>query len=284
MKLKPFIMALAGLFLLEGVSLAAPEAVGRLGFGVSPSRFRIEGKPQEAVSQKVVVRNRSSYAVRVTTDITDMASLKGESDLLYREEVPASTTPHSCARWIQILSGEGMVIPPDSEGILEFVITPPPDAQAGGYAAYLFVSGGPAEPLDKSKSDKPQVGFVTVPRLGISVMYEIAGTVHREGKLLSLQMTPPSKGQPLKLRYEFANTGNAEVILEGFFHLLDPEGMLVGKGSIQTLKSFPGERGFGETTWEETLPPGKYTLLATFELGPDAASAIVRELEFEVPA
>ncbi len=260
----------------------ASNAYARLGFEVSPSRFRIQAKAGEAVSEKILVRNFGSYPVRVATEVTDMANLKGEDDLLYRDEVPASTTPHSCARWIQILGGEGVVIPAESEGTVEFVVTPPPEATEGGFAAYLFVTGAPSELPGGEDSDKPRVGFVTIPRMGISVMYEIEGTVQRTGEMVSFDFIPPSETDPMKLRYEFANTGNAEVVLDGSFHVLDEEGLLAGKGALKTLKSFPGEQGFGETAWDHPLEPGKYTLLATFEMGPDATDAIVRELEFEI--
>ena len=87
----------------------------------------------------------------------------------------------------------------------------------------------------------------------------------------------------MRIQHGFLNTGNAEVILTGGFHILNSSELLFGKGTLRSIKTFPGDEGFVESQWEEELPPGKYTVLITFELGPDAQEAIVREFQFEVP-
>ena len=164
---------------------------------------------------------------------------------------------------------------------MKFIVSPPPDVQSGGYGAYLFFIGKPIRPKSPEEK-KTSVQMVTVPRLGVSVVYEVEGTVQRRGELLQLKLTPPTQAQPMKIRHEFKNTGNAEVVLTGSFHILDSQNLLTGKGTLRTLKTFPGETGVAETTWGENLPPGRYKVMITFELGPDADQVIVRDFPLDI--
>ena len=264
-----------------GTGLPPAEAAG-VGVSVSPSRFRLRRAAGETADGMISIQNNGSRAIRVTTEAGDMITVQNQEGLSTRDEAPAGTTPHSCARWIQVLEGEGLVIPPGQNGRLRFVLSPPPEITTGGYGAYLFLVAGPAEMPQKKKSDKPQATVVTIPRLGVSVIYEVEGTVQRTGKLLDLDFTPPGAAEPMRIRYVFENTGNAEVILSGTFHILDTQNLLVGKGSLQGVKTFPKEKGTGETLWVQRLPPGRYTALLTFELGPDPEEAIVREFPFQI--
>ncbi len=262
-------------------SLPSAEAAA-VGVSVSPSRFRLRRPPGEVADGLISIENNGTRAIRVTTEVGDMVTLRNKEGLSIREEAPAGTTPHSCARWIQVLEGEGVVIPPRESGSVKFVLSPPPEIASGGYGAYLFLIATPEETRGKKESDTPQARLMTVPRLGVSVIYEVAGAIQRSGNLTNLDFTPPTASDPMKVRYVFQNTGNAEVVLAGTFHILDAENVLIGKGSLQAVKTFPKEQGTAETIWTQRLPPGRYTVLLTFELGPDPQEAIVRELSFEV--
>ena len=267
-------------FCLLAVLLPGPAEAGT-GMTVSPSRFRLQKAAGEAVSDKVMVTNTGSTPMEISTETTDMVTRTGEDGLSIRDEAPPATTPFSCARWIQLVGGP-RVIPPGKSAEIEFVVSPPSDVQAGGYGAYLFFVGRPIRTEETPAKDKATVQMVTVPRLGVSVVYEVKGTIRRVGELLRLDLTPPLGARPMTIRHEFKNTGNAEVVLEGSFHVLDEKNLLAGKGTLRTLKTFPGETGVTETTWAEELPPGRYKVMVTFELGPDAEQVIVREFPLEI--
>lgn len=254
-----------------------------MGFAVSPSNFRLRKPAGEVASARIKLHNKGTAPVTVSTEVTDMVSVRGADGSSIRDEAPIGTTPHSCAKWIQLVQGGETVVPPGDTASVEFVVSPPPEIRSGGYGAYLFFIARPVYTDQPGKSDKPEVRLVTVPRLGVSVVYEVEGTIQRKGDVVSLKLTPPTATEPLRIQHEFKNTGNAEVVLTGSFHVLDPEGLLVGKGSLKILKTFPGESAFAESPWNATLPKGRYTALITFELGPDAETAVVRELEFDVP-
>jgi len=249
---------------------------------VSPSRFRLSRGAGDAASDSVVITNTSQYPLEISTEVADMVTRPGEDGLSIRDEAPPGTTPYSCARWIQVTGGEKRTIPPGDTVSMEFVVSPPPSVKGGGYGAYLFFVGKPIQPVPKEIPGKAAVQLVTIPRLGVSVVYEVAGTIQRRGTLLRLEVVPPSGAEPLKVRHQFKNTGNAEIWLTGSFHLLDEQGLLVGKGTLKTLKTFPNETGISETAWQGALSPGRYKLMVTLELGPDADQVIVREFPLEI--
>lgn len=254
-----------------------------MGFAVSPSNFRLQKPAGESAAGKVHLYNKGTYPITVSTEVTDMFTSTGEDGFSIRDEAPIGTTPHSCAKWIRITQSGETVIPPGETATMEFLVSPPPEIQSGGYGAYLFFISKPVYADPPNKSDKPEVRLVTVPRLGVSVIYEVAGTLQRKGDLLDLKLTPPTATEPMRIRHAFRNTGNAEVVLTGSFHIMDSEGLLVGKSLLKLLKTFPGETGAMESTWNSSLPKGRYTALFTFELGPDAETAVVKDLEFDVP-
>ncbi|PIQ82147.1 MAG: hypothetical protein COV76_05260 [Candidatus Omnitrophica bacterium CG11_big_fil_rev_8_21_14_0_20_64_10] len=261
-----------------------PPAEAGMGVSVYPSRFRLQKGAGETASGKVRIDNEGTYPVQIVVEVTDMISRVNEEGILLRDEAPPGTSPYSCARWIRVVSGEGAVIPAGQSSEVEFVVSPPPSVTSGGYSAYLFLRGQPAEGFDERDADRPQVRLVTIPRMGVSVIYEVEGTVERTGELTSLEFQPPADGKPMRVLYGFRNTGNAEVVVAASYHILDGQGRMAGNGALRTMKSFPGDAGKAETTLTDALAPGKYTMLITFELGPDSTEAIVRELEFEVPA
>ena len=270
------------LWAAAGLLLAARLAEASTGMAVSPSRFRLVKPAGQTASDKVTISNNSNTPLQIQTDVTDIVIRPGEDGLSVRDEAPPSSTAHSCARWIQVVGGDNIVIPPGGSASVQFVVSPPPDVKEGGYGAYLFFIGRPVRPAGENPKEKASVQLVTVPRLGVSVVYEVEGTVQRKGELQRLDVAPPTVSQPMKIRHQFKNTGNAEIWLAGSFHILDEQGLLAGKGTLRTLKTFPGETGLSETVWQEALPPGRYKLMVTFELGPNADQVIVREVPLEI--
>ena len=272
--------ALLVLWILVLGQIASDTNAG-MGLQVGPSRFRFFAPAGRSGTGKVRVENKASYAVRVAVDITDTVTVKDkEGRYTGRDEAPAGSTPYSCAKWIKIISGEGKILRPGESSDVEFIVTPPPNVVSGGYAAYIFFLGEKA--VVGAQSTRETLEMVTVPRLGISIFFEVQGAVTRTGKLLDFSVKPPRGPEPLKIGYKFQNTGNADIELTGNFHLLDSRGNLAGKGPITTFRTFPGETSRADTTWVGDLAPGHYTAVVTFELGPNSTEALVKEIEFDV--
>ena len=137
---------------------------------------------------------------------------------------------------------------------------------------------------EENAQDRKPTGTVRIqPRLGSLVFCDVEGTVRRAGVIKDILYLPPKGEEPFKIRYEFENTGNADILLSGEFFVLDHAGALVVKNDLTPIRLFPADRGSAETEWSGSLEPGTYHAIVHFELGPDAQEVIVREHDFIVP-
>lgn len=261
------------------------SAPAKKGFGVSisPSMIRLVGKPGQAQKAKVRVSNNGVTLTQVVTDMSDIGNVVDKDGRLNRQFPPAGTTPYSCAKWTFFRESQ-FVVEPQKYKDVTFVISPPMDS-VGGSACVVFFRGIP--PPEESATGEPVHAQATIqiqPRLGAMVFYEVEGTVQRTAKLVDIRINPPTANTPLMIHYTFKNTGNTDVLISGTFYILDSNMTLVTKGDLKTIRMFPGDEGASETESSSgSLSPGKYQLVVSFELGPDAREVIVKELEFSIP-
>ena len=259
------------------------EKVEKKGFGISisPSVIRMMGKPGQSQNATIRVMNNGPSPTQVMVEASDVGNSVDEKGKLARQFIPAGTLPFSCAKWV-LLRESDFKLQPNEFRDTTFVLSPPADTM-GGFSCVVFFRGIPFVENPKGGDEvQTQTTVQIQPRLGAMVFYEIQGTVKRSAELLDLKSEPPSATTPLKIRYNFKNTGNTDVLISGTFYILDANKALTAKGDLKTMRMFPGEKGADETEWTSSLAPGKYQLVVTFELGPDAREVIVKELEFSV--
>ncbi len=267
----------------EETAPASTPAKKGFGVSISPSLIRLTGKPGQAQNATVRVSNNGVSSTQVITDMSDVGNAVDKEGRLTRQFPPAGTTPFSCAKWTLLRDSEFTLAPKAFKDVT-FIISPPADS-VGGSACVVFFRGIP--PPEDSASGSQEYAKATIqiqPRLGAMVFYEIEGTVQRTAKLLNISSEPPTANTPLKIHYAFKNTGNTDVLITGTFYILDSSKTLVTKGDLKTIRMFPGDEGSSETeSAATTLSSGKYQLVVSFELGPNAREVIVKELEFSIP-
>lgn len=277
-----------GLTFVVGLSVSGmaetTEKMEKKGFGISiaPSVIRLTGKPGEAQTATVRVLNNSESQSQVMSEISDVGNRVDEKGKLIRQFLPAGTLPFSCAKWLLLRESEFALKPKEFRDV-NFLVSPPADSQ-GGSACVIFFRGIPVlENETPGGATQPQATVQIQPRLGAMVFYEIEGTIKRTGQLINFTYEAPTANAPLRILYVFKNAGNADILIMGTFYILDSNKTLAAKGDLKPVRTFPGDEGYGETEWVGSLPPGKYQLVATFELGPGAREVIVKEVEFSIP-
>jgi len=267
----------------SALPLYAADTPAPGGFGVSlgPSQIRLQGAPGETQQSSVRIWNQSQNTMKFIIEIADLGNELAKDGTLNRVFVTPGSLLHSCAGWIQLDQSEVEVAAGKYQDV-KFLMAVPPDA-AGGHAAVVFFRGMPAEQNGvENDPSKPTTSVQIQPRIGVLVFHEAKGTVQRTGKLEDFAVQAPLDGEPLSMTYRFENTGNVDILLEGSFYVLGANNALAAKGRINTVRTFPGDRGLSMTEWEGALDSGKYHLVASFELGPDGQEVIVREADFEV--
>lgn len=281
--MKYFFALVLPLFLFS-TAVSAAEKGPADGFGVSigPSIVRLTGKPGESQSAKIKVWNKSPNPMKFTLSVRDVGNQAEADGRLERIFPPPGTLPHSCAKWI-LLQDKEFEIAPGGEKEVEFVVSAPSDA-SGGKAAVVFFTGIPgAPPSTGEQKEKPAASIQIVPRLGALVFFETEGTVKRAGQITDFSVQALPESSSLVVRYSFENLGNTDILTAGTFYVLDPNKALVAKDNLDSIRTFPADKGIGKTEWKGILNPGNYHLVATFELGQDTEDVIVKEADFVIP-
>jgi hypothetical protein len=263
----------------EAKSEKTGEEESPRGFGVAigPSTIRLKGFPGEPQEVSVRVWNHGVKPITVYNELSDVANRVDEGGRLSRTFPPPGTVPFSCAQWITLHETE-FVVAPKGHRDVSFIVAPPPGAE-GGKAGIVFFK---VVPTVDGTDMQATATVVIQPRMASLIFFEIEGTVQRTGQLIEMAYETPKEENPLKIKYEFENTGNTDILISGTFHILDVTKALIAKGKLHPLRTFPGDRGAGETQWSGLLPPGNYELLVTLELGPDAQEVIMREFTFSI--
>ncbi len=261
---------------------ASNPPVGGFGVSLGPSQIRFSGVPGETQQGSVRIWNKSQQPMQFIMETADVGNQKDAAGKLNRIFSTAGAFNHSCAAWIQLDQKE-VNVPAGGFKDVKILLAVPAGA-AGGHAAVVFFRGVPA--VENSPAVDASKSTTTVqiqPRIGVLIFHEAQGMFRRTGKLENFKAAPPADGEPLRMTYTFENSGNVDILLSGNFYLLGTNNALAAKGSINTLRTFPGDRGESETVWEGVLDPGHYHLVASFELGPNSQEVIVREADLEVP-
>lgn len=276
-----FLISLMSLSHSAGAAEEPPPPPQGFGMAVGPSTIRFVGLAGEPQTAKVSIWNNGSKPLGVEVEISDVQNILDDQNKLSRRFVPPGTTSYSCGQWV-VLEGTEFTVPGEDKKDISLTLSPPPNA-VGGYSCVIFFRGSPTlDEKEPGEDEKPTTTVVVQPRLGVLLFYEAKGTVKREGELLSLNYIPPAVDRPLTIQYEFQNRGNTDILLTGSFHILDANSALAGKGELQPIRTFPGDRGMAETQWTGSLTPGQYELVLTFEIGPDAEEVIVKELPITI--
>ena len=261
-----------------------PQLPGGFGLSLGPSIIRVAGKPGETQQATVRVSNQSKDPIDLIVEVYDLGNRVTPAGELERIFPAAGTLPHSCASSVQLPASQITVEAGAFKDVTLLVAIPP--ELSGGRAAVVFFRGTPKAPEATEKAaDVPGKATATVqiqPRIGVLVFVEALGTLKRTGKIEDFKVTPPAEGEPLRMDYVFENTGNVDVLLAGTFYMLSESNALAAKGSINSIRTFPGDRGNSKTIWEGALDPGRYHLVASFELGPDSQEVVVQESDVVV--
>jgi hypothetical protein len=100
-------------------------------------------------------------------------------------------------------------------------------------------------------------------------------------EIMGGKISPPSASTELAMELDVFNRSTAHIHLRGAFAIINPSGVLVGRGDIPTKKYFPAQRNLIETGWSGELPPGNYTSVVT--LSYDRVGMTPATLVYEIP-
>jgi hypothetical protein len=239
--------------------------------GTDSPKIRLTVKPGETASGVIKVNNGGNKPVKVNASISDWVyQPQGDGN---KNFLPAATTPLSCAKWLNIHPMEFELYPDEIRSI-NYTITVPADAVGGHYAVVFFET-------DMGVQEIKGMNVKVKGRVGSLIYVESDGNVMRQGEVTNLNVSPPSKGEPLKIEVAFANKGNVDLIAKGTFHVIDSAGNIFVRDKLTEIYTLPGDQVKSVTTWSGNLEKGEYDLILTYDLGNN--QSIIQETKLNIP-
>ena len=216
-------------------------------------------RPGTNVTGSTYVHNTSDETINISMyweDFEYVAPFDGTKKFL-----PPGTGEASAANWVSF-SPSTASLGPYAKQKISYVINAPAEAQ-GGYYGVLFFERDPIE-------SKFQNGLSIVTRVGTLFFVETEGK-NKAAAIQNLMVTHNT------ISGQFVNQGNVVLIPDGVYYIMDQEGLVVDRNSIE--KIYLPAQSETEYAWNisEDIQPGSYTLVLTVDL--QEGDVLVKEIE-----
>ena len=186
---------------------------------------------------------------------------------------PPQTMPRSAAGWISFYPSE-VDLPGRGKAVIDYTIRVPENSSVEGeYVAVLFLEAVMGEGPSEASADKPSAMVKFAARLGSLIYVDVKNTVRKEGRFRDIVVNRASLAEPPSVKAKLANEGNAVLLCEGAFHVMDEHNVITARGQLPTRWMWPGD----QVPVEAPLKEGSAgTLIMTYDCGEDLV--IVEEL------
>lgn len=267
------------IFCLLAVSLALPVA-GSCADVVSlnHSKIRLSVAPGQTTTGTIDVENTSGEPKSVKVYLEDWYYIPPFDGA--KEFLVAGGNKYSCADWITFNPPE-LNMGPYAKQKISYTVKVPENAQGGRYAVMFFENG----------ITNPTAGA----GVGVNVSLRLACLfyVEAEGTLKTVadfdKFSVKNEKHQLAIAVDITNKGNADMTCLGTFNMMDPKGLVVARGEMSGVYTFPGDSGTAKGTWSLPLEKGTYDLVLTFDLGKAREEAglgrgpvVVKEAKVEI--
>jgi hypothetical protein len=224
------------------------------GITVIPPKFELFSVPGDTLTERIRLKNESSFPITVSVVIEDFTSAGEEGEVALEEE--SSNTSFSLAKWVEP-SSKDIVLQPNEETNVSFDINVPRDAEPGGhYASILFASGGEAV---------PGAAAVTQ-RVGALILLRVSGNVEEKGIIETFETPNYLQNGPVVFTLRVLNEGNVHIQPKGTIVVTNLLNQKVAELPLEGNNVLPGAVRKMETSWDKSNLLGVYTatLVATY--------------------
>jgi hypothetical protein len=249
---------------------------------IDKSKIRLYIKPGHSQEGEININNPSDGAMSLRSYVQDWYYSAGDGG---KEFVPPGTTIHSCASWISF-SPQDFILAPESSQKIKYSVRVPEGA-SGAYYAVLFFENMLARP--QAIDSKQTVGVNLAVRFATLFYIQVDGTLETRGELENIFLKKAATYAPLLINADFKNTGNADITMSGVFAIMDKTGNVLGRGTISSVYTLPGDKAKLKGIWREALGPGDYNFILTLDLGKaghkgefEKGPYIIKEIEMRI--
>ena len=259
-------------FFLSFVLLSIPA----FSMSLKIDKMRIEAiaEPGKVIQGIINVINDQKEPLQIFTGLDDFDFNSEKQQVIFK---PMGSQTDSCSKWVQVLPKQTL-IPAETNFAIQYVITVPREGLTlGEYYSSIYVETAP------TKTDMT-AGLMlnSRARMAITIKVRIEGIAQPQGKIEALTVIPP-KGpdKPVEITYDFTNTGNTMQKVTGQFSIIDSQGNLFGRGTLDHgVCKGQGTKIHVKSQWEGELKPGAYDLISELKYDPDITD--IKESHFEI--
>ena len=223
--------------------------VSAFNINISDPIVHKKAKPGEAITGVLQLSNPSQQDVKVKAYLEDFTYVDPFNGS--KKFSPAGSTKHSCANWIRF-TPQDFTLAAYSQKNIDYSIQIPQDAQ-GGYEAVLFFETALG-------TTEPKAGYIleVMGRVGALFFVETEGSI-KEAKI-------DFKVDGASLKGTFLNSGQVFIKSQGTYYIIDSEGLVLDRGTLENLYTLPGDKAKFSIQPSKDISAPSYTLVCTFDL------------------
>jgi len=254
MKLRKAIWAASVLVLI----IFMAGEVYAFGLRVSEARIYLEVEPGKTYEGFIdVARAQGTNEAPVEVLINDW-KYDDERDVI--EDLPFNSQPDSSSSWINF-SPSSFYLDDETPNVkIRYAVNVPPDIDLPEYYSIIYLKT--KAPMEVKENT---IGVQMQAKISVLFKITVKGVGKVSGELKDFNVTENTDEGFFELNYQVRNTGNTILVFEGNYSVIDAEGNLYGRGSVdRTPISKDKEKSF-TTKWYGDLEEGEYDFILTLE-------------------
>lgn len=242
-------------------------AGAEISFSVSPIRMELSGEPGGTHTDAVEVRNEGNEKVRIKVSMQDWY-LSEEGTPVFQK---GGTQARSCVGWMKI-NPVDFLLQPGEKKVVRYSVAIPAGIKDGGYwGAFVFETVPQIEPGQKTKS-------VAIKGNIAAIVYLVAGKPVPAGDISDMGYEVV-KGEK-RIFTRIKNSGDVHFRIKGNLKITDEAGKTVQTVDLPDVPVLAGASRTIPVSLGDKLPAGKYTAVATVDIG--AKAILAGEISFVV--
>ena len=253
-KFRPLLFTLIA-FLVVGYGLTLlPQqvrAINATSTTIIPPRFTLYADPSDRVADSVKVVNNGNADATYHVVVEDFSASGDQGFVSLQSNKAAPTTNFSLANWISVEPSE-FTIPAGGTQVVQFTISVPAKAEAGGHYASVLVENG--------ASTATSGGAAVVNSIGSLILLQVSGNITEKLSVTSFNAENSySQYGPVNLDLLETNTGNVHSATAGTVVITNIFGKKVAEIPITPENVLPGSSRQVVVTWNTKNLVGRYT-------------------------
>jgi hypothetical protein len=215
---------------------------------VSPAVVQLRGTFGQSTTQRMTVTNGTSMPFTFDLVAQDVVAEGGK-----RRFVDAGEIANSIAA-TAVFSQRSVTVQPGESAAVDVTVTIPQGAQ---HRAVVAIFRGTDRIM---RNNVPMLASI-----GMLLTFTVGGEVTIDAG--ALQITAQSGATNLTVAQQCTNRGNDPVVARAVAAVLDENGTLIGRTTLDSRRLLPGETATIGGEFAGDLEPGRYKVLVTFDFG-----------------